>query len=344
MNLNLRKALAALKGLYAINVRRAPGTMMPGMLSVKITDRCNYRCIMCNEWKIGDYAKELSSDAWLGVLDDFKAMGGFLVRFTGGEALIRKDIYALISHAKALGLMVSVATNGHLIERSLPKLADSAIDHITVSIHGRGKTHDAIVGVDGSYDTVTSAVAELVKAGFSTSIAFTVLRDNMDDIEYVVDLARQAGVTINFNIFDTNPYFFKDADRAIAPSAQDMGRVTRLLVGLKKKWPETIAESVSVLNTIPPLYEDSRLPGFYCARVLMEVLADSFGNIYHGCWAMPPVGSLKTARLSDICRSRAYIEQRLKGFRKECPGCTCGFGLDVKMNLFKRRTGGLWAQ
>ncbi|HHL40761.1 MAG TPA: radical SAM protein [Deltaproteobacteria bacterium] len=337
MRWKLRMVSAFIRGLYAVNVMRSPGVILPSMLTIKITDRCNYRCVMCNEWKIGDRAEELSKDAWLTVLDDFRDMGGFSVRFTGGEVFIRKDIYKIIAHAKSIGLRVSVATNGHFIEYSLPMLVESSVDHITVSLHGRKEIHDAIVGVEASYDAVTAAVERLVDAGFPTSIAFTVLKDNIGDIEYAVDLARRKGATIGFNIFDTNPYFFKDIDRSLAPSTEAMERVTRLLVALKKKWPKTVRESVEVLETIPALCRDSRLPDYYCARVLMEVSVDSFGNVYHGCWAMPSVGNLKSAGLDEICRSRAYLEQRLKGFLKECPGCTCGFGLDVKMNLLRRR-------
>ncbi len=338
VNWKFRKALAGLKGLYAINVKQSPDGFFPSLLSIQLTDRCNYQCIMCKAWEIGNKDREMTLNRWCEILSDFKRMGGLSVRFTGGEPFVRKDIFGLIAHANKQRLRVAIATNGHFLEEKLlPKLQLLTIDHITISLHGRKEVHDSIVGINGSFERVTKLIPVLISSGYQVSIACTILRENVKEVEFIVDYARQQKISVSFNIFDTNLYIFKNVSLDFAPSQEEMARAVNKLLSLKRLYPETISQTVKVLQTIPSLLQNPRLPDYFCTRVLMEIYIDSFGNVYHGCWAMPPVGSVNVRPLYQVFHSTKYHDQRAKGFQKNCPGCTCGYGLDVTMNFRKRK-------
>lgn len=340
LRLPVKKLQIGLHGLYVLNIKRRPGNFFPTSLSIKLTDRCNYRCITCDEYKIGDKDKELNFSQLKKLIQDFKLLGGFSVRFTGGEPLIRKsDLLPLIKYSKEIGLKVSIATNGSLIgNEEIAFFKGQLIDNITVSLHGSQAVHDDYVGISGSWQRLDECIREMKNSGLPIGIAFTIIRKNMDDIVYIVEYASELGVKVSFNIFDTRLYFFKKIKKeGIEASIEQMMKVTDLLLDLKKKFPSHISLNEKTIREIPNLVKDSRLLHYFCARALMGIYVDSFGKVRPGCWAMPPVGSVVEKDLSTIYNSSAYTEYRKKGFLKQCSGCTCGFALDIKLNLMKRK-------
>ena len=335
----LKKIKIGLKALYFINIRRNPEGFVPIMMSIKLTDRCNYRCITCNEYEIADKQKELPVEVWERAIRDFSKMGGYSVRFTGGEPFIRKkDLFRLITLSKKLGLRVAIATNGSLItDDDIEFLQKKLIDHITISIHGSEEVHNSIVRVKNSYKRLDNTVKKLKAAGLPVDIAFTVLKQNMKEINFIVEYAKNLNIKVGFNIFDNKLYFFKGIDDHLAPSVEEMKTVSCFLSQLKKRYPNHINGTVRAFKIIPELVQDSRLPYYYCARTLLEIFIDSFGNVMPGCWVMSPVGNIKKQSLIDIWKSEKYKKQRMKGFIKQCPGCTCGYELDVMLNLKRHK-------
>lgn len=333
----LKKLVAGLLGLYALNIRKNPTNFFPPTLSIKLTDRCNYHCITCNHYQMGDKRSELTLQQWQYVLRDFKEMGGFSVRFTGGEPLLRKDIDSLVSYAKSLGLRVSIATNGSLLtEEQVGLFRKESVGRVTISMHGKEETHDSIVGIKGSWKKLDSIIRHMRRIELPVGIAFTIIKRNIGEIEAIVKYAKDLDIAVEFNIFHNNLYFSQGIDSSIGPSVEEMRGATNLLIELKRKYPEHIAGSIKGFREIPMLLQDSRLPHYYCARTLMGLFIDSLGNVYPGCWAMSPAGRLNHDTLFDIFRSQDYVEKRVKGFNKECPGCTCGYEMDVLMNIRRR--------
>ncbi len=333
----IKRVIAGLRGLYALNIRRNPDNFFPPLLSIKLTDRCNYRCITCNSYEIGDKENELTLQQLQAILRSFKQMRGLSVRFTGGEPFLRKDIYPLISCAKLLDLRVAIATNGSfLTEEHLNFIKKECVNHITISLHGKEQIHDSIVGVKGSWKTLDGIIKRMKYFDLPVDLAFTIVKRNIREIEDIVKYAKELDISVGFNISDSNPYFFRSVNETIFPSPEEMKSVASVLIGLKKKYPKHINGSIEAFKEIPALVQDSRLSHYYCARTVMELCVDSFGNVYPGCWVMGGAGNLKNHTLYDIFYSRDYIRKRQKGFMKECPGCTCGYALDILMNVKRR--------
>lgn len=338
MSGKVHKIITGVKALYCLNVKRNPRGFLPPTLVIMLSDRCNYRCITCNCYEIGDKEKELSTQEWFSVIDDFKNMGGISVRFTGGEAFLRrKTMYALIDRLNGYGINVKISTNGSLIrDRDIEELKKREIGLVEISLHGRKENHEGYVGINGIWQKTIDVIEKLKEIGIEVRIAFTIIKSNIGDIPYIVELSEKLGITVSFNILDGSAYYFQDLDSSIFPSDDDMKMASESLVSAVKEYPEVVNGSIKDFEKAPDVYKDSRMEEYYCARVLMNSYIDSFGNVYHGCWAMPSIGSLKEKSYEAILNSEEYENGRKKGFEKECPGCTCAYQMDMAMGYVKR--------
>lgn len=338
MNPKLRKLYIGARALWQLNVRRDPGSFLAPTMVILLSDRCNYRCVTCHCYEIGDKTRELTLAQWLTVLEDYRALGGLSVRFTGGEAFLRKrDFYQLVDWLNAHGMVAKLSTNGSLIRADdIAEIKERHLDVVEISLHGREKNHEDYVRIPGSQRRTVELLNTLIKEGLPARIAFTIIKSNIGDIEYIVDLARELGITVSFNILDNHLYYFKDLDASIFPTAEEMRLASDTLIALKRRHPAAINGTVEHFAAIPRLYGDSRMREYFCARTLMNIYLDSFGNLYHGCWAMKPSGNVAQGGLKDILESREYRDCRRAGFLKQCPGCTCGYQMDFALNLIKR--------
>ncbi len=176
-----------------------------------ITNRCNLRCRMCDipSGKI----EELSTDQWKKAINDSSRLGAQTVVFSGGEPLLREDIFELIFFAKKNNLNACVTSNGCLIdEQAASRLSASGANVVNISIEGTKGTHDYLRG-SGSFDKAISALANLRKYKIEATIASTVSRYNYEDLLYVLEIAGECGAT-TVRLQPFNAIFLKDYARA----------------------------------------------------------------------------------------------------------------------------------
>ena len=118
---------------------------------IQVNNSCFFKCEMCNIWKKKENP-ELKIDNYSKFLNDLKFFKGpnTQVIFTGGETLLSKQLFELISLASKLGFNTLVNTNGWLLDESMiKKLFDSGMTHMMISIDGfKAKTHDKIRGTN----------------------------------------------------------------------------------------------------------------------------------------------------------------------------------------------------
>jgi radical SAM protein with 4Fe4S-binding SPASM domain len=172
-------------------------------MRLHLTQRCNLACIHC----YADSGPHVSSDGelpverWLRLLDDFADVRGERVLFTGGEALVYAGCDALLRRASERQLHVTLFSNGILIERHLPVIAE-CVDEVQISIDGPDKdTHDAIRG-KGSFDRAVRAVDLLVAAGVQTRVSIAVMRQSWQAIRegFVSFTRRWQGQPVKFRL------------------------------------------------------------------------------------------------------------------------------------------------
>ncbi len=166
------------------------------LVAWETTRNCNLSCRHCRaSATMGPYSGELDTDASFRLLDQIAETGSPIVILTGGEPLLRPDIFDIAAHGTSNGLKMVMAPNGTLItEESAKKMADAGISRISISIDGATREdHDSFRGVDGAYEGALRG-AELAKeAGIDFQINTTVTRLNMEQLPRIMALAESIG-------------------------------------------------------------------------------------------------------------------------------------------------------
>ncbi len=173
------------------------------LIAWEITRSCNLACKHCRaEAHPEPFQGELSTKEALELIDTFPQTGDPVVIFTGGEPLLRPDVFELVAHADNLGLRCVMAPNGTLITRENARLMkDSGIQRCSISIDGpTSSEHDRFRGVTGAFDKSMAGIEFLKQAGIPFQINTTVTRDNIHQFKDIFNLARDLG-SVAWHIF-----------------------------------------------------------------------------------------------------------------------------------------------
>jgi radical SAM protein with 4Fe4S-binding SPASM domain len=174
------------------NVPRAIASNKPPLYMVtwRCTRKCVGNCLYCSY--TSEYAKDMEADTKTAykIVDEIYNFGSPLLGISGGEPLLRPDIFDIISYAKQIGFGVSLITSGFVFdEKRLNKLARNEV-YTAVSVDGNRESNDKIRG-KGSYDKALYAVKKLSENGILDCIVTTLTKYNIKDAEHVVKLAEE---------------------------------------------------------------------------------------------------------------------------------------------------------
>ena len=169
-----------------------------------ITYRCQAHCVHCLQTELVGQRQELTPAEIGQISDDFYALGGININITGGEPLLRDDLFECIEAAGPRKGFVTLASNGLYLSRPLAReLKRAGIRMITISIDGAtAESHDAIRGVPGCVDQVLAAAGYAREAGMRVFLNTIMTRQNADsgEIFQIVDLVRREGHTCTINL------------------------------------------------------------------------------------------------------------------------------------------------
>jgi MoaA/NifB/PqqE/SkfB family radical SAM enzyme len=205
--------------VYARCLRRP----IPWMVSIMITERCNLSCYYCyvdiarrrGERHVPpDYSREELTR----IIGELWACGTRHVTLLGGEPLLRKDLEAIVDHSRTLGMYVDLFTNGILIDRQLGAIRK--LNAVIVSIEGREAVHDGERGKN-SFKRAIAGLPLVRELGVPLKINFTMTRNNIREIEYVAELAREFGATVTIGEATKN-YQDEDVVNRNMPSAVEI--------------------------------------------------------------------------------------------------------------------------
>ena len=165
----------------------------PDMIQLMLTPRCNIRCKICDVWK-QEFTEELTTDEVKSLIEQAIDMGIKMIYFTGGEALLRKDIFELINYASRPGIITTVNTNGSFITEGFAKeIVSSKLRNINFSIDGStAEIHNSIRG-DDVFERAIKAI------GYINYYKKMLHRENTDGEERKLDIA-MASVIMKCNI------------------------------------------------------------------------------------------------------------------------------------------------
>jgi len=179
------------------------GVFLPRLISWNTTIRCNLRCPHCYLDAGGsDTAGELSTDEAKQLIDRIAAVSSPLFIFSGGEPLLRGDIFELIQYAAGKGLRTALGTNGTLITAPVAeRLASSGVKAAAVSIDSSlPGPHDRFRGVKGSWKRAVQGIGACIRSGIAVQVNTTVTPQNYDDIPAIMSLAEGLGAR-SFHLF-----------------------------------------------------------------------------------------------------------------------------------------------
>jgi Fe-coproporphyrin III synthase len=158
--------------------------------------RCNLTCKHCYAFSADhDYEGELSGDEVRGVMADLRAFGVPALILSGGEPLLRPDLFELAAHAKALGFYIGLSTNGTLIDAPMAdRVAGAGFDYVGISLDGLADTHDRFRRLQGAFDRSLAALRHLHARGVKLGLRFTMTSLNAHDLPALLRLKRDEGV------------------------------------------------------------------------------------------------------------------------------------------------------
>ena len=195
------------------------------MVAWEVTRSCNLACIHCRASSVlGPYEGELNTSACLKLIDGIAAFSEPVVILTGGEPLLRKDIFDIAAYGTTKGLRMVMATNGTLItEDAVGKMVSSGIKRVSISIDGAdADRHDAFRRVPGAFEGAMRGIEIMKNGGMEFQINTTITQANLDQLRDIHDLALGIGAAAHHIFLLVPTGRGKDlADQAISPNTYE---------------------------------------------------------------------------------------------------------------------------
>lgn len=160
------------------------------------TRRCNLKCVHCySHSKDQNYQGEMTTDEAKRFIDGLADFGVPVLLFSGGEPLLRHDLFELISYTRKKGIRAVISTNGTLInEETAPKLAAAGLSYVGVSLDGLKPVHDKFRGVADSFEKALAGIRASRNAGVKVGLRFTINKDNVDDVPGIFKLLEEESI------------------------------------------------------------------------------------------------------------------------------------------------------
>jgi heme d1 biosynthesis radical SAM protein NirJ len=157
--------------------------------------RCNLRCKHCYSISTDvDFPGELSTAEVFEVMDDLKRFRVPVLILSGGEPLLRPDIFTISRRAKDMRFYVGLSTNGTPIdETNIGAIAEVGYDYVGISLDGIGPTHDRFRRRDGAFDASLRGIRLCIEHGIKVGLRFTLTQDNFHELPAVLDLMDREG-------------------------------------------------------------------------------------------------------------------------------------------------------
>lgn len=185
--------------------QKAAQQRIPLSGNLALTHRCGVRCRHCyleNEISTRENIhKELDTRQWKKIIDDITRAGCLFLLITGGEPLLRKDFKEIYRHAKTNGLLVTLFTNGMLIDDDILELFQLfSPKTVEITLYGASPaTHEKITRVKGSYEKTLAGINKLIQQKINVKLKTILMTLNRHEFFDIQNMAREWGVKFRFD-------------------------------------------------------------------------------------------------------------------------------------------------
>lgn len=184
---------------------------VPRLVVLELTRRCFLECIHCRANSNQRLQEcELSTAEWMRIIDEITSFSKPILILSGGEALLREDIFEIISYSSKKGLTPVLATCGISVTLDkIKKLKSAGIKRISISIDGKdAQSHDSIRSQEGVFEKAILTAKMLREENIELQINTTVTRQNVGQLTDILDLSKRLGA------YSFHPFFLVPIGRA----------------------------------------------------------------------------------------------------------------------------------
>jgi heme d1 biosynthesis radical SAM protein NirJ len=170
----------------------------PGPVVIwNLTRRCNLACKHCYAISSNrEFPGELETSEIFAVMDDLWAFGVRVLILSGGEPLLRRDIFAISQRAKEMGFYVGLSTNGTIIDaQNIDAIAEADYNYVGISLDGIRETHDHFRRKEGAFEASLHGIRLCQERGLKVGVRFTLTQGNSHDLPALLDLMEQEAIS-----------------------------------------------------------------------------------------------------------------------------------------------------
>ncbi|MAQ20478.1 MAG: hypothetical protein CMD52_03045 [Gammaproteobacteria bacterium] len=263
---NLLKAVA-----YNVKPRRTKSSMvshLPVSITVYINTICNYRCKFCfliTDTHIGSKQMNITDDQFLKIIDHPQNRYASRITLGGGEPFLHKKLFDYVKLLKEKNKIVSIYSNGSLIDRRLDELEQTPFDYLNISHY------------DEHFEKITNGLNKLLEIKHRPVLRLSkiISTENLDDMRLILDLA--SSLKIDSVIFQNYfPSKKEDESKVIYANHRDYTKLKKELsknyANLEILWPNVLKHEAK----------------FNCQNIALNATYDSNGNQAPCCFIVPP--------------------------------------------------------
>lgn len=300
-----------------------PSRCRPLAAHIKLTENCQAKCISCDYWKTR-WEDALDTEHAIDLINQIAGAGIRSLRFTGGEPLLRRDMFEVLKRANVSGFQsIIMQTNGLLLKKLHGEVNASPITKIAVSVDGLEQSNDYIRGIRGYFNLAMEGIRLL--RGKKVALSVTLNRISAPELPALAEAAHAAGAEVEFNVLSRSLFFLEGADLdSLWPEPPQVEQIAAFVRDVLKR-------PAYEVNYIRRYYNHEAVGEPACVLGYLQVFVLSNGDVLTGCYPLKPVGNVLRDRLETVLGSEEYSRQAAAMIRRECPGCTCGVESSLAM-------------
>jgi pyrroloquinoline quinone biosynthesis protein E len=300
------------------------GIALPLWFLAELTYRCPLHCAFCyNPIDYTDHSRELTTDQWLNVLREARALGAAQLGFSGGEPLVRDDLEVLVGEARKLGFYTNLITSGvGLTDKRLADLKAAGLDHIQLSFQDSTQQLNDFLSSTRTFDLKRRVAASIKQHGFPMVLNCVLHRYNLPHVDKIIEMALAMGAEY-LELANTQYYGWAHQNEAqLMPTREQLEEAEAVV----ERYRRTHGARCKIFFVVPDYFErrPKRCMNGWGA-VFLGVAPDGAALPCHAARSLPGLvlPNVKDTSLRDIWyESDAFNRFRGLAWMKEpCRSC-----------------------
>jgi pyrroloquinoline quinone biosynthesis protein E len=304
----------------------------PRWLLAELTYRCPLHCVFCyNPVDYMAHGEELSTDDWVRVLREGRALGAIQLGFSGGEPLLRDDLEILVAEARGLGYYSNLITSGiGLNETRIRAFKEGGLDHIQLSFQDSTREVNDFLSSTRTFDLKLKAARLIKDYDYPMVLNVVLHRLNIDHVGQILEMAEKLGAEY-VELANTQYYGWGYVNRdQLLPTREQLERANEVT----QRFRDRVGERMRVFFVVPDYFESRPkvcMNGW--GSVFLTVTPDGTALPCHAARMLPGLAfpNVRDSRLEAIWyESEGFNRYRGDAWMKEpcrsCPEKTKDFG------------------